>query len=148
MAGINLLLIIGHVGKDPDVRFTGDGKAVANFSVAVSERRGKGESQQEIVEWFSVTAFGKLAEIVGEHVKKGSHVYVEGKIRTEKWKDKSGADRSTQKVIADKVQFLGGKGERQDGAQEKAADAAYGPAKKVVVPQDDDIFVDDELPPF
>lgn len=109
--GINKAIIVGNVGQDPEVRYMPSGSAVAELSVATTENwkdKQTGE-KQERTEWHRVTFFGKLAEIVGEYVRKGSQVYVEGSIRTEKWQDKSGNDRYTTKIIANEMQMLGGK---------------------------------------
>lgn len=106
---------IGRIGKDIDMRYTGDGKAIASFSMACGEswkNKQTGENQER-TEWVNVTAFGKLAEIMGKYLSKGSQVFIEGKLRTEKYQ-KDGQDRYSTKVIADNMQMLGGK---KDGAQ-------------------------------
>jgi single-strand DNA-binding protein len=107
--GVNRAIILGNVGKDPETRFTTAGKAVTNFSVATSESwkdKQTGE-QKEQTEWHNIVVFDRLAEIVGEYVRKGSQVYVEGKITTRKWQDKDGRDRYTTEIVANEVQFLG-----------------------------------------
>ena len=109
--GVNKVILVGNVGQDPEVRYMPSGSAVAECSVATSEQwkdKQSGE-KQERTEWHKVTFFGRLAEIVGEYIRKGSQIYVEGSIRTEKWQDKSGNDRYTTKVIANEMQMLGGR---------------------------------------
>ena len=111
MRGVNRAIIVGQLGKDPEMRYTADGKAIANFSVATSEQwkdKQTGEKQEK-TEWHRISIFGKLAEIAGEYLRKGSQVYLEGKIQTRKWQDKDGQDRYTTEIIADQMQMLGGK---------------------------------------
>lgn len=109
---VNRCHIVGHLGQDPEVRFTSGGNAVCNLSVATNEQwtDANGE-KKEHVEWFRVQVWGKTAEACGKFLAKGRQVYVEGKLRTRKWQDKNGADRWTTELIADRVEFLGGKGE-------------------------------------
>jgi single-strand DNA-binding protein len=107
--GVNKVILVGNLGKDPEIRYTPSGSAVAGVTIATSEQwkdKQTGE-KQERTEWHNVTFFGRLAEIVGEYLKKGSQVYVEGSLRTEKWQDKNGNDRYTTKVIANEMQMLG-----------------------------------------
>jgi len=109
--GVNKAIIVGNVGQDPEVRYMPSGSAVAEVSVATTEQwkdKNNGE-KQERTEWHRITFFGRLAEIVGEYIKKGSQIYVEGSIRTEKWQDKQGNDRYTTKIIANEMQMLGGR---------------------------------------
>ena len=108
--GINKAIIVGALGKDPEIRYTASGSAVASFSVATNEQwkdKQTGE-KKERTEWHNITVFGKLAEICGEYLKKGSQVYLEGKIQTDKWQDQNGQDRYTTKIIANEMQMLGG----------------------------------------
>lgn len=110
MASINKAILIGHLGKDPDSRFTATGDAVCTLSLATSESwkdKTTGE-KKEATEWHRVTAFGKLAEICGQYLKKGSLVYIEGKIQTRKWQDKDGQDKYTTEIRADTMKMLGG----------------------------------------
>ncbi len=122
MASVNKVILIGNLGRDPEVRYMPNGDAACSFSVACSEQwKDKDGKKQERTEWVSVATFRKLAEICGEYLKKGSSVYIEGKLQTRKWQDKDGADRYTTEVIASDMKMLGGK---QDGAprqQEKPA---------------------------
>lgn len=114
--GINKVILVGNLGNDPEVRYTPSGSAVANISIATTEGwtdKNTGQ-KQERTEWHRVTLFNRLGEIAGEYLKKGSQVYIEGSIRTEKYQDKnSGEDRYSTKIIANNMQLLGG---RPDGA--------------------------------
>lgn len=109
---LNQCQFIGRLGKDPEVRYTPGGKAVASFSIAVgsSWKDASGE-KQEATEWVNVTAFDKLGEICGEYLKKGSQAFISGRMRTEKYDDKEGVTRYSTKIIADRMQMLGGKAE-------------------------------------
>ncbi len=110
--GINKVILIGNLGQDPEVRYTQGGSAVANVSIATSESwkdKNTGE-QQEHTEWHRVVFFTRLAEIVGEYLKKGSKVYVEGRLQTRKWQDKSGQDRYSTEVVAREMQMLDSRG--------------------------------------
>ena len=103
--------MIGNLGKDPDIRYTPGGAAVANVTIATNESwkdKQTGE-MQERTEWHNVVFFSRLAEIVGEYLKKGSQVYVEGRLQTRKWQDKSGNDRYTTEIVANEMQMLGGR---------------------------------------
>ena len=107
--GINKVILVGNLGKDPEVRYMPSGGAVANITIATSEQwkdKQTGE-QRERTEWHNVVFYQRLAEIVGEYLKKGSQVYVEGSLRTRKWQDKSGNDRYTTEIIANEMQMLG-----------------------------------------
>jgi single-strand DNA-binding protein len=107
---VNKVILIGHLGKDPEVRYMPSGEAVANVTLATSENwKDKNGEKQEKTEWHNVVFYRRLAEIVGEYVKKGSQIYVEGKITTEKWQDKEGKDRYTTKIVANEMKMLGSK---------------------------------------
>ncbi|SMC24488.1 single-strand binding protein [Andreprevotia lacus DSM 23236] len=113
MASLNKVLLIGNLGRDPETRFLPSGGAVCNFSIATTENwKDKQTGQkQEKTEWHNITMYGKLAEIAGEYLKKGSSVYIEGRLQTRKWQDKqTGADRYTTEIVADQMQMLGGRG--------------------------------------
>lgn len=121
--GVNKVILVGNLGSDPDVRYMPSGGAVAAVSLATSESWKDKESgeQKERVEWHKVVFYGRLAEIVGEYLKKGSQVYVEGSLRTRKW-EKDGVDRYTTEIIAREMQMLGGRasgdgGERSSGGR-------------------------------
>ncbi len=110
--GVNKVILIGNVGKDPDVRYMPNGNAVANVTLATSESwkdKNSGESQER-TEWHRVVFFRRLAEIVGEYVKKGSKIYIEGKLQTRKWQDQSGQDRYTTEIVAEQMQMLDSRG--------------------------------------
>jgi single-strand DNA-binding protein len=110
--GVNKVILVGNLGADPDTRYMPSGKAVTNIRVATSESwkdRTTGD-MQERTEWHSVVMYDKLGEIAAEYLRKGSQVYIEGKIRTRKWQDKEGKDRYTTEIIADQMQMLGGRG--------------------------------------
>lgn len=110
--GINKVILVGNLGQDPDTRYMPSGSAVTNLRIATSEQwkdKQTGE-QKERTEWHNVAMFGRLAEIAAEYLRKGSQVYIEGKLRTRKWQDKQGNDRWTTEVIADEMQMLGGRG--------------------------------------
>lgn len=110
--GVNKVTLIGNLGADPEVRYTNNGNAVANIRLATAESWRDKESgeTQERTEWHRVVFFSRLAEIVGEYLKKGSQVYIEGSIRTNKWQDRDGNDRYTTEIIANEMQMLGGRG--------------------------------------
>ena len=119
MASVNRVTIIGHLGKDPETRYAPSGDAVTNITVATTETwrdKATGE-KREATEWHRVVFFGKLAEIAGQYLKKGSQVYLEGKLKTRKWQDKDGQDRYTTEINADEMKMLGGKGDGQQDGQ-------------------------------
>jgi single-strand DNA-binding protein len=110
--GINKVIIVGNLGNDPETRYMPSGSAVTNLSIATKESwkdKQTGE-QKDRTEWHKVAMFGRLAEIAAEYLRKGSQVYVEGKLRTRKWQDKDGQDRYTTEIVADEMQMLGGRG--------------------------------------
>ena len=111
MASVNKVIIVGNLGRDPEVRYTADNRAIANIAVATSENytdKNSGE-KKEITEWHRIVFFNRLAEIAGEYLKKGSSVYVEGRLKTRKWTDQSGTERYTTEIVADNMQMLGGR---------------------------------------
>ena len=110
--GVNKVILVGNLGKDPEVRYMPNGNAVANITLATSESwkdKQTGE-QQEKTEWHRVVMFRRLGEIAGEYLKKGSQVYIEGKLQTRKWQDNAGNDRYTTEIVADEMQMLGSRG--------------------------------------
>ncbi|MHA3905183.1 single-stranded DNA-binding protein [Castellaniella sp. WN] len=121
MASVNKVVLIGNLGRDPEVRYSADGAAVCNISIATTESwkdKNTGE-RKEITEWHRVVFYNRLAEIAGEYLKKGRSVYVEGRLKTRKWQDKeTGADRYSTEIVADQMQMLGGRDE--DGGQREA----------------------------
>jgi single-strand DNA-binding protein len=128
MASVNKVILIGNLGRDPETRYMPDGGAITNVSIATTEVwKDKNGDKQEKTEWHRVAFFGKLAEIAGEYLKKGSQVYVEGRLQTRKWQDKDGADKYTTEIVADRMQMLGsrqGGGSRDMGETEGAAPRA------------------------
>jgi single-strand DNA-binding protein len=152
MASVNKVIVVGNLGRDPETRYMPDGAAITNVSVATSFQwtdKASGEKKEE-TEWHRIVFRGRLAEVAGEYLKKGSQVYVEGRLRTRKWQDKDGQDKYTTEIIADRMQMLGsraGAGEpRAEGAIEpKTADAhaAAATAKKPAGKFDD---MEDDIP--
>lgn len=111
MASVNKVILIGNLGADPETRYMPSGDAVTNIRLATTDRwkdKASGE-MKEATEWHRIAFFGRLAEIAGEYLKKGSPVYVEGRIRTRKWQDKDGQDRYSTEIVADAMQLLGGR---------------------------------------
>lgn len=124
MASVNKVIVIGNLGRDPEVRYTPSGSAVCNVSVATTRNwkdKSSGERQEE-TEWHRIVFYDRLAEIAGEYLKKGRSVYVEGRLKTRKWQDKDGKDQYTTEIIADQMQMLGGNegggGGQRDGGNE------------------------------
>ena len=125
MASVNKVILVGNLGADPETRFMPNGDAVANVRLATTESwkdKGSGE-KREVTEWHRVVFYRKLAEIVGQYLKKGSSVYIEGSIRTRKWQDKEGQERYTTEIEATEMQMLGG---RQSAASSSGGEAEYG----------------------
>ena len=143
--GINKVIIVGNVGQDPETRYMPSGSAVTNLTVATNESwkdKQSGE-QKERTEWHRVAMFGRLAEIAAEYLKKGSQVYIEGKLRTRKWQDKSGSERYTTEVIADEMQMLGGGRSSGGGSSSMGGSEPSGPAPG---PSGDEGEFDDDIP--
>ncbi|HCY20253.1 MAG: single-stranded DNA-binding protein [Deltaproteobacteria bacterium GWC2_42_51] len=108
MAGINKAILVGRLGKDPEIRYTPSGTAIANFTMATSENyKDKDGQKQERTEWHRIVAFGKLAEICGEYLAKGKQVYIEGRIQTRSWDDKDGNKKYMTEIVANTMQMLG-----------------------------------------
>lgn len=146
MASVNKVIIVGNLGRDPEIRYMPSGDAVANISVATTDKwkdKQSGE-QKEATEWHNISFFGKLAEIAGEYLKKGSQVYIEGKLQTRKYTDKDGVEKYATSIKAETLQMLGG---RQDGQQQ--APRAAAPAQRQATPQRQQpamADMDDEVP--
>lgn len=118
MASVNKVILVGNLGRDPEVRYMPNGEAVCNFSIATTDSwKDKSGAKQERTEWHNIVMYRKLAEIAGEYLKKGRPVYVEGRLQTRKWQTKEGQDRYTTEIIADQMQMLGGR----DGAGSNAS---------------------------
>src|SRR5438128_1230769 len=154
MASVNKVILVGNLGADPETKYLPSGDAVTNIRVATTDRwkdKASGE-MKEATEWHRIAFFGRLAEIAGEYLKKGSQVYVEGRIRTRKWQDKEGQDRYSTEIVADTMQMLGsraGSGEprgepRGEPMGQKASEPkAAAPAKKPAGKFDD---MEDDIP--
>ena len=131
--GVNKVILVGNLGKDPEVRYMPNGNAVANITLATSESwkdKQTGE-QKENTEWHRVVLFRRLGEIAGEYLKKGSQVYIEGKLQTRKWQDNSGNDRYTTEIVANEMQMLGGRG---GGAMPDDAGGGEAPRRRAAAP--------------
>lgn len=130
MASVNKVIIVGNLGRDPEVRYSPDGAAICNISVATTSTwkdKGTGERREE-TEWHRITFYNRLAEIAGEYLRKGRSVYIEGRLKTRKWQDKdTGADRYSTEVIADSMQMLGGR-DQDDGASGGGSQGSRQPA--------------------
>ena len=133
MASVNKVILIGNLGKDPETRYAPSGDAICNITLATTDNwrdKATGE-KREATEWHRVVFFGKLAEIAGQYLRKGSQVYVEGSLRTRKWQDKDGQDRYTTEIRADEMKMLGSRGDSagQGGGQQQAPQQRQQPAR-------------------
>ena len=156
MASVNKVIIVGNLGRDPETRYMPNGEAVTNIAVATTESwkdKNSGE-KKELTEWHRITFYRRLAEVAGQYLKKGSQVYIEGRLQTRKWQDKEGQDKYTTEIVADRMQMLGSRSgaggasagggeppperERSSGGGGKGTGAGA-PAKKNVDDLDDDI---------
>jgi single-strand DNA-binding protein len=164
--GINKVILVGNLGADPEVRYTGGGTAIASLRIATSEQWTDKQSgqKQERTEWHRVKLFGRLAEIAGEYLKKGSQIYVEGSLRTDKYTDKDGIERYSTDIIANDLQMLGGRGaeggsgagggggyrERQQGGGSRQSGGDYGnaPQRQPAPPMESNNNFDDDDIPF
>ena len=140
MRGVNRVIVLGNLGQDPELKNLPGGGAVCNLRVATSEAwkdKQTGE-QKEQTEWHSIALFGRIAEVAAQYLRKGSQVYIEGRLRTRKWQDKSGADRYTTEIIGSELQLLGkGDGQRAERPAQ---------AKPQAAPKQRDDFDDDQIP--
>lgn len=153
--GINKVILIGNLGKDPEVRYMPSGGAVVNITLATSDSwkdKASGESKER-TEWHNVVFFNKLAEIVGQYLKKGSRTYVEGSLRTRKWQDKDGQDRYTTEIVATDMQMLDSRGGSTGNDDYSSAPARSAPASRPAPARQsasaapsDDSFEDDDIP--
>mgnify|MGYP001816438330 FL=1 len=162
--GINKVILVGNLGGDPETRYTANGAAITNITVATSEswRDKQTGENQERTEWHRVVFFNRLAEIAGEYLRKGRQVYIEGSLRTRKWQGQDGQDRWTNEIVANEMQMLGNRGDdasaRQQGGfrdskpaqpAQQAAPQQQAPqqqASQQAAPQSDDGFTDDDIP--
>lgn len=153
MASVNKWIGIGNLGRDPETRYTSSGEAICNFSIACTESwkdKQSGE-RKEMTEWVRISAFGKLAEICGQYLKKGSQVYVEGSLRTRKWTDKDGQERYTTEIRCDDMKMLGSRqgmgapaGGGGGGGYDEPTDYAPAPPRNKPKPSFDDLG--DDIP--
>jgi single-strand DNA-binding protein len=126
--GVNKVILIGNLGKAPELRFTPSGQAVANFTIATNESwNDKSGQKQERTEWHRIVVWGKLAELCGQYLSKGRQCYVEGRLQTREWNDKEGKKNYTTEIVAQTVQFLGGKGEGAGAGRQNGASDDFGP---------------------
>jgi single-strand DNA-binding protein len=156
MASVNKVILVGNLGRDPEMRFMPNGEAVCNFSIATTDSwKDKSGQKQERTEWHNIVIYRKLAEIAGEYLKKGRPVYIEGRLQTRKWQTKEGQDRYTTEIIADQMQMLGGRegggasssydsmDEDQSRPQQSARPAQSAQAQQPASGGDFDAFEDD-----
>lgn len=157
MSGVNKVIIIGHLGKDPEMRYLPDGTAVASMSLATSEQfKDRDGNKQERTEWHRISIFGRPAEVAGEYLRKGSQAYVEGRLQTRKWTDKDGQDRYTTEIICSRLQLLGSRnagtdnpdaGRPRDGnADANAYRRASGASSQAQSQPSDEEFFEDDIP--
>jgi single-strand DNA-binding protein len=156
MAGINKVILVGNLGQDVELKYTGSGDAVANISIATSDSwtdKNTGQKQEK-TEWHRVVLFRKTAELANQYLHKGSKVYIEGKLQTRKWQDQSGADRYTTEIVGREIQFLDSKGSGAPAPQQQtpaaaqsapAAQAKTTPVADPITPVDNTGF-DDDIP--
>lgn len=148
--GVNKVILVGNIGKDPETRYSADGAAITNITIATSESwKDKIGEQQERTEWHRVVFFGKLAEIAGQYLKKGSQVYVEGALRTRKWQGQDGKDNYTTEVVANEMQMLGSKGGSGSNEYSQPVGGSNAARRNDAAPQSlppNDGFIDDDIP--
>ena len=147
MASVNKVILVGNLGRDPEVRYMANGEAVCNFSIATTDSwKDKNGEKQERTEWHNIVMYRRLAEIAGEYLKKGAPVYLEGKLQTRKWQDKDGKDRYTTEILADQMQMLGGRG--GDGGGQASPQRQQAPAQRQAAPAPSGGNVPDDDIPF
>ena len=146
--GINKVILVGNLGNDPDIRYTAGGAAVANISVATTDSWKDKETgeQQDRTEWHRVVFFARLAEVVGEYLRKGSQVYIEGRLQTRKWQDKSGNDRYSTEIVANEMQMLGGRAGGGQSNEQAPPPMSENPADSRPTTAAGNDFVDDDIP--
>jgi single-strand DNA-binding protein len=149
--GINKVIIVGNLGQDPEVRYLQNGGAVANFTVATSESwtdKNTNEKKEQ-TEWHKVVIYQRLAEIAGEYLRKGSKVYLEGKLKTRKWTDKDGVERYTTEIVCNELQMLDGKQDNQQQApapQQRQQAAPQQQQRQAPIPQAEPMDFEDDIP--
>lgn len=148
MASVNKVILIGNLGRDPETRYSPDGAAITNVSIATTRRyKDSSGQQQEETEWHRVVFFGRLAEIAGEYLRKGRPVYVEGRLRTRKWTDKEGVEKYTTEIVAENMQMLGSREGMGGGGGDVEESAPARPAAKPAAkPAQNIAEMDDDIP--
>ena len=156
MAGVNKVILLGHLGRDPEMRYQPSGGAIANFSIATSETfKDKEGNKQERTEWHRVVLFGRTADIAGEYLRKGSMAYVEGRLQTRKWTDKEGQERYTTEIVGDRLQLVGARGgggggaasfDEEDQSRPSGGGSSTGGARKNEMPPAPAEDFDDDIP--
>ncbi|MGE5336214.1 MAG: single-stranded DNA-binding protein [Gemmatimonadota bacterium] len=147
MASVNKVILIGNLGRDPETRYSPDGAAITNVSVATTRRyKDSAGQQQEETEWHRVVFFGRLAEIAGEYLRKGRPVYVEGRLRTRKWTDKDGNEKYTTEIVAENMQMLGSREGMGGGEVDEPAPARSSASKPPAKPAQNIAEMDDDIP--
>ena len=149
--GVNKVILVGNLGNDPDMKYTASGSAVAKISVATKDswRDKQTGENQERTEWHRVVAFGRLGEIMGEYLRKGSQVYIEGRLQTNKWQDQNGQDRYTTEIVASDMQMLGARGGEGGGAPSQGGGGFRDnpqTQQSQAQPKPDNDFADDDIP--
>ncbi len=148
--GVNKVILVGNLGKDPDMKYTASGAAIANITVATTESWTDKQTNEKVekTEWHRVVFFRRLAEIVGEYLRKGSQVYIEGKLQTRKWQDQNGQDRYTTEIVASEMQMLGGRADSGGRPQGGGGGFRSNPPAQNAPEQSspDNSFDDDDIP--
>jgi len=150
--GVNKVILVGNLGRDPEMKYTASGAAIANITIATSESWNDKQTNERVekTEWHRVVAFQRLAEIMGEYLKKGSQVYIEGRLQTRKWQDQNGQDRYTTEIVANDMQMLGSRGGDAGGRPQGAGGGFRNnpPAQQQTTPDDSGSggFDDDDIP--
>ena len=150
--GVNKVILVGNLGKDPEIKYTASGAAIANLTIATSDSWNDKQTGEKVekTEWHRVVAFQRLAEIMGEYLRKGSQVYIEGKLQTRKWQDQSGADRWSTEVVANDMQMLGSRGGDAGGQPQGGGGGGFRknpqPQQAAAQPPVENDFADDDIP--
>lgn len=144
MASVNKVILIGNVGRDPETRYMPSGDAMVNLSLATSEQwKDKNGEKQEKTEWHRVVIFGKTAEIAGQYLRKGSQIYIEGRLQTRKWTDKEGQERYTTEIVADRMQMLGSRGGGGDAPMDREPAGGAAPESRAAASRKPGTGIDD-----
>jgi single-strand DNA-binding protein len=148
--GVNKVILVGNLGRDPEIKYTASGAAIANVTIATTDSWNDKQTGEKVekTEWHRVVAFQRLAEIMGEYLKKGSQVYIEGRLQTRKWQDQNGQDRWTTEIVANDMQMLGGRAGEGGGQQQGSGGGFRKPAEQQAAaqPVSDNDFADDDIP--